>query len=127
MAQKSFEERIKEYDKRRDMHYYVYFSSATYMHRVDVIQFKKKSDIKDEYYKKKKYFSTYLAAQQAADKLNAKDTDVGHLFGRAASEFEHKMYELLKMEGMTDAQKHAIEALSANVQAITKLMNSEHF
>ena len=127
MAQKSFEERIKEYDKRRDMHYYVYFSSATYMHRVDVIQFKKKSDIKDEYYKKKKYFSTYLAAQQAADKLNAKDTDVGHLFGRAASEFEHKMYELLKMEGMTDAQKHAIEALSANAQAITKLMNSEHF
>ena len=127
MAQKSFEERIKEYDKRRDMHYYVYFSSATYMHRVDVIQFKKKSDITDEYYKKKKYFSTYLAAQQAADKLNAKDTDVGHLFGRAASEFEHKMYELLKMEGMTDAQKHAIEALSANVQAITKLMNSEHF
>ena len=127
MAQKSFEERIKEYDKRRDMHYYVYFSSASYTYRVDVLQFKKKSDIKDEYYKNKKYFSTYLAAQQTADKLNAKDTDVGHLFGRAASEFEHKMYELLKMEGMTDAQKHAIEALSANVQAITKLMNSEHF
>lgn len=127
MAQKSFEEQVKEYDKRRDMHYYVYFSSASYTYRVDVLQFKKKSDLKDECYKNKKYFSTYLAAQQAADKLNAKDTDVGHLFGRAAREFEHKMYELLKMEGMTDAQKHAIEASSENVQAITKLMNSEHF
>ena len=127
MTQKSFEEQVKEYDKRKDMHYYVYFSSASYTYRVDVIQFKKKSDIKDEYYKNKKYFSTYLAAQQATDKLNAKDTDVGHLFGRAAREFEHKMYELLKMEGMTDAQKHAIKASSENVQAITKLMNSEHF
>lgn len=127
MAQKSFEEKVKECDKRRDMHYYVYFSSASYTYRVDVIQFKKKSDIKNEYYKNKKYFSTYLAAQQAADKLNAKDTDVGHLFGRAAREFEHKMYELLKMKGMTDAQKHAIEAASENVQAITKLINNEHF
>ena len=127
MIRKSFEEQVKEYDKRKDMHYYVYFSSASYTYRVDVIQFKKKSDIKDEYYKNKKYFSTYLAAQQAADKLNAKDTDVGHLFGRAASEFEHKMYELLKMEGMTDAQKHAIKASIENVQAITKLLNNEHF
>ena len=127
MAQKSFEEQVKECDKRRDMHYYVYFSSASYTYRVDVIQFKKKSDIKNEYYKNKKYFSTYLAAQQAADKLNAKDTNVGHLFGRAAREFEHKMSELLKTGGMTDAQKHAIEAASENVQAITKLMNNEHF
>lgn len=127
MAQKSFEEQVKEYDKRRDMHYYVYFSSGTYTYKVDVIHFKRKSDLKNEYYRNKKYFSTYLAAQQAADKLNAKDTNVGHLFGRAAREFEHKMYELLKMEGMTDAQKHAIEAASENVQAITKLMNNEHF
>lgn len=127
MAQKSFEERIKEYDKRRDMHYYVYFSSATYMHRVDVIQFKKKSDIKNEYYKKKKYFSTYLAAQQAADKLNVKDTDIGHLFGRASREFEGKLQEILKMEGMTPAQKCAVEAAQKNAQAITKLINNEHF
>lgn len=127
MAQKSFEEQVKEYDKRRDMHYFVYFSSASYTYRVDVIHFKKKSDIKNEYYKNKKYFSTYLAAQQAADKLNAKDTDIGHLFGRASSEFEHKLHEILKMEGMTAAQKCAIEAASANVHAITKLMNNENF
>lgn len=127
MAYQSFEEQIKDYDKRKDMHYHVYFSSASYTYRVDVLQFKKKSDIKNDFYKNKKYYSTYAEAQAVADKLNAKDTDVGHLFGRAASEFEHKMYELLKMGGMTDAQKHAIEAASANVQAITKLMNNEHF
>lgn len=127
MAYQSFEEQIKDYDKRKDIHYHVYFSSASYTYRVDVLQFKKKSDIKNDFYKNKKYYSTYAEAQAVADKLNAKDTDVGHLFGRAASEFEHKMYELLKMGGMTDAQKHAIEAASANVQAISKLMNNEHF
>lgn len=127
MAQKSFEEQVKEYDKRNDIHYHVYFSSASYTYCVDVLHFKKKSNIKNDFYKKKKYYSTYAEAQAVADKLNEKDTDVGHLFGRAASEFEHKMYELLKMEGMTAAQKCAIEAASANVHAITKLMNDEHF
>jgi len=127
MAYQSFEEKIKDYDKRKDIHYYVYFSAASYTYQVDAIQFKKKSDIKNDFYKNKKYYSTYAEAQAVADKLNEKDTDVGHLFGRAAREFEHKMYELLKMEGMTDAQKHAIEASSENVQAITKLMNNEHF
>lgn len=127
MAYQSFEEQIKDYDKRRDMHYYVYFSSGTYTYKVDAIHFKKKSDIKNEYYKNKKYFSTYLAAQKAADKLNAKDTEIGHLFGRASREFEHKLNEILKMDGMTAAQKHAIEAAYANVQAISKLLNNEHF
>ena len=57
MTQKSFEEQVKEYDKRRDMHYYVYFSSASYTYRVDVRQFKKKSDLKEDCYKNKKYYS----------------------------------------------------------------------
>lgn len=127
MAYQSFEEQTKDYDARSDIHYHVYFSSATYTYCVDVLQFKKKSDIKNEYYKDKKYYSTYAEAKKVADKLNEKDTDVGHLFGRAASEFSHKLYELLKMGGMTDAQKHAIEAANANVQAITKLVNNENF
>ena len=127
MAYKSFEEKIKDYDSRSDIHYHVYFSSATYTYCVDVLQFKKKSDIKNEYYKDKKYYSTYAEAKKVADKLNEKDTDVGHLFGRAASEFSHKLYGLLKMGGMTDAQKHAIEAANSNVQAITKLVNNENF
>jgi len=127
MAYQSFEEQIKDYDQRKDIHYYVYFSSASYTYRVDVLQFKKKSDIKNDFYKNKKYYSTYAEAQAVADKLNAKDTDVVHLFGRASREFEHKLYEILKMGDMTDAQKHAIEAASANAQAITKLINNEHF
>ena len=127
MTYQSFEEKIKDYDARRDIHYFVYFSSATYTYSVDVIKFKKKSDIKDEYYKNKKYYSTYAEAQKVADKLNEKDTDVGHLFGRAAKEFRNKLYDLLKMAEMTEAQKHAIEAANANVQAITKLVNEENF
>ena len=127
MAYQSFEEKIKDYDQRKDIHYRVYFSSASYTYCVDVLQFKKKSDIKNDLYKNKKYYSTYAEAQAVADKLNAKDTDVGHLFGRASREFEHKLYEILKMGDMTDAQKHAIEAASANAQAITKLINNEHF
>lgn len=127
MAYQSFEEQIKDYDNRKDMHYHVYFSSASYTYCVDALQFNKKSDIKNDLYKNKKYYSTYAKAQAVADKLNAKDTDVGHLFGRASREFEHNLHEILKMGGMTDAQKHAIEATSANVQAITKLMNNEHF
>lgn len=127
MAYQSFEEQIKDYDKRKDIHYHVYFSSASYTYCVDVLQFKKKSDIKNDFYKNKKYYSTYAEAKAVADKLNEQDTDIGHLFGRAASEFEHKMDELLKMGEMTDAQKHAIEAASANVHALTKLMNNDHF
>ena len=127
MAYQSFEEKIKDYDSRKDIHYYVYFSSASYTYCVDVLQFKKKSDIKNEFYKDKIYYSTYAEAKKVADKLNEKDTDVGHLFGRAASEFGHKVYKLLKMGGMTDAQKHAIEAAYANVNALTKLINDEHF
>lgn len=94
---------------------------------MDVIKFKKKSDIKNEYDRNKKYYSTYAEAQKVADKLNEKDTDVGHLFGRAAIEFRKKLYDLLKMAGMTEAQKHAIEAANANVQAITRLVNEENF
>jgi hypothetical protein len=127
MAYQSFEEKIKDYDQRKDIHYHVYFSSASYTYCVDLLRFKKKSDIKNDLYKNKKYYSTYAEAQAVADKLNAKDTDVGHLFGRASREFEHKLYEILKMGDMTDAQKHAIEAASANAQAITKLINNEHF
>lgn len=127
MKYKSFKEKIKDYDARSDIHYLVYFSSASYTYCVDVIKFKKKSDIKNEYYRNKKYYSTYAEAQKVADKLNEKDTDVGHLFGRAAIEFRKKLYDLLKMTGMTEAQKHAIEAANANVQAITKLVNDEHF
>lgn len=127
MATKTFEEKVKECDERSDMHYYVYFSSATYCYKVDVIQFKKKSDLKNERYRNEKYYSTYLLAQQAADRLNAKDTDIGHAFGRAAREFQEKLYAAREMEGITDAQKSLINAAIANMGALTKVINNEHF
>lgn len=127
MAAKTFEEKVKEYDERSDMHYYVYFSLATYCYKVDVIQFKKKSELQNERYRNEKYYSTYLLAQQAADRLNSKDTDVGHAFGRAASEFIDKLDAAQKMEGITDAQKSLIDATIKNMDALTKVMNNEHF
>ncbi len=127
MAYQSFEEKIKDYDKRKDIHYYVYFSAASYTYQVDAIQFKKKSDIKNDFYKNKKYYSTYLDAQQAADKLNARDTNAGHLFGRASREYEKKLDEILELKGLSESQKCAVKAAEANIQAITKLMNNEQF
>lgn len=127
MVAKTFEEQVKEYDARSDMHYFVYFSSASYSYTVDVIHFKKKSDIKSERYRNEKYYSTYLLAKQAADRLNDKDKDVGHAFGRAASEFKTKLYAAQKMEGITDAQKSLIDAAIANMGALTKVINNEHF
>lgn len=126
MANKTFEEQCKEYDERKDIHYYVYFSSWKYQYCVDVIEFKRKSDIKNEYYKKLKYYSKYNNAKQVADKLNATDTNVGHLFGRAAYEFANKLNNILSMEGMNGAQKCAVEAAKDNIQALTKLLNNEN-
>jgi hypothetical protein len=123
----SSEDKIKEYDQREDIHYYVYFSSYTYTYCVDTLQFKKKSDIKNEYYKNQKCYSKYKDAQRVADALNEKDNDVGHLFGRAAHAFNHKILDVMETEGISDAQKHAIEAAYENVRAITKLLNNEHF
>lgn len=62
-----------------------------------------------------------MAQKSFEEKVN------GHLFGRASREFEHKLHEILKMDGMTDAQKCAIEAENANAHAITSLMNNKHF
>ena len=125
MAYQSFEEKIKDYDKRKDMHYFVYFSSASYTYKVDAMQFKKKSDLKNEYYKNKKYYSTFKTAQRVADRLNEEDKDVAHLFGRAAKAYEDKLYQVLKTEGITNTQKCTIEAAIANTTAITKLLNNE--
>lgn len=123
----SFEDKIKEYDQNKDIHYYVYFSSYTYTYCVDTLQYKKKSDIKSEYYRNQKYYSKYKDAKRVADALNEKDTDAGHLFGRAAHDFNHKILDVMKTAGISDAQKHAIEAAYENVRAITKLLNNEHF
>lgn len=127
MAYQSFEEEVKDYDKRRDMHYYVYFSAATYTYKVDVIQFKKKSDIKNDRYKNEKYYSTYKAAKRAADRITEDDKNVAHLFGRAARDYTDKLREALKTEGITATQTCTIEAAIANTNALTKLLNGKFY
>ena len=124
------EEKIAELDKRRDMHYYVYFSSSTYKHQIDVIQFKKKSDLKTEYYKNKRYFSTHANAKAYADKLNDKDKNISHLIGRAVSNFRQELYDLRhniekEKRVITQNERKAINVLEDSTNLITKLLNEE--
>lgn len=122
------EEKIAELDKRRDMHYYVYFSSSTYKHQIDVIQFKKKSDLNSEYYKNKRYFSTHANAKAYADKLNAKDKNISHLIGRAVSNFRQELYDLRRniekeKSIITPNESKAINVLEDSTNLINKLLN----
>ena len=125
----NFEEKIAEFDKRRDIHYFVYFSSSTYKYQVDVIQFKKKSDI-NEYYKTKRYFSTHANAKAYADKLNAEDKNISHLIGRAVSNFRQELYDLrryIEKEKRVISQQEleAIRVLEDSTNLINTLLNNE--
>lgn len=124
------EEKIAELDKRRDIHYYVYFSSSTYKYQIDMIQFKKKSDLKSEYYKNKRYFSTHANAKAYADKLNAKDKNISHLIGRAVSNFKQELYDLRRniekeKRIITHNELEAMRVFEDSTNLITKLLNKE--
>lgn len=126
----TFEEKITEFDKRRDIHYYVYFSSSTYKYQIDVIQFKKKSDLKNEYYKNRRYFSTHANAKAYADKLNAKDKNISHLIGRAVSNFRQELYDLRRniekeKRIITQNELEAMRVFDYSTNLITKLLNKE--
>lgn len=126
----TFEEKIAEFDKRRDMHYFVYFSSSTYKYQVDVIQFKKKSDLKDKCYKDKRYFNTHANAKAYADKLNAKDKNISHLIGRAVSNFRQELYDLRRdsekeKRVISQRELESIRVLEDSTNLITKLLNKE--
>ena len=124
------EEKIAEFDKRKDIHYFVYFSSSTYKYQVDVIQFKKKSDLKNEYYKTKRYFSKHALAKAYADKLNAEDKNISHLIGRAVSNFRQELYDLRRYidKEKRVVSQHELEAISVledSTNLIKKLLNKE--
>ena len=126
----TFEEKIAEFDKRRDMHYFVYFSSSTYKYQVDVIQFKKKSDLKDKCYTDKRYINTHANAKAYADKLNAEDKNISHLIGRAVSNFRQELYDLrrdIEKEKRVISQREleSIRVLEDSTNLITKLLNKE--
>ena len=123
------EEKIAELDKRRDIHYYVYFSSSTYKYQIDMIQFKKKSDL-NEYYKNKRYFSTHANAKAYADKLNAEDKNISHLIGRAVSNFRQELYDLRRniekeKRIITHNELEAMRVFEDSTNLITKLLNKE--
>lgn len=124
------EEKIAELDKRRDIHYYVYFSSSTYKYQIDMIQFKKKSDLKSEYYKNKRYFSKRAYAKAYADKLNADDKNISHLIGRAVSNFRQELYDLRRniekeKRIITHNELEAMRVFEDSTNLITKLLNKE--
>lgn len=126
----STEEKIAELDKRRDIHYYVYFSSSTYKYQIDMIQFKKKSDLKNEYYKNKRYFSKHANAKAYADKLNADDKNISHLIGRAVSNFRQELHDIrryIEKEKcvITQNELEAMRVFEDSTNLITKLLNKE--
>lgn len=126
----TFEEKIAEFDKRRDMHYFVYFSCSTYKYQVDVIQFKKKSDLTDMYYKDKRYFNTHANAKAYADKLNAEDKNISHLIGRAVSNFRQELCDLRRdiekeKRIISQCELESIRVLEDSTNLITKLLNIE--
>ena len=126
----TFEEKIAEFDKRRDMHYFVYFSSSTYKYQVDVIHFQKKFDLTDNSYFFFCFFNTYANAKAYADKLNAEDKNISHLIGRAVSNFRQELYDLrrdIEKEKRVISQREleSIRVLEDSTNLITKLLNKE--
>lgn len=65
----TFEEQIRKYDTHSEYHYYIY-TNFQGLHKVDVIHFKEFSDIKNDYFKNKKYYDTYAEARIEANRLN---------------------------------------------------------
>lgn len=129
MENKTFNQMIKEYDKRKDIHYYVYFSSATFTYNIDVMTFKKKSDIKNQYYKNLKYYNTYEKAKAVADKKTAEDKNIGHLIGRAIHNFHKEIDNIektAKNENISISQKEndVMKNLISHSNLLNKFINN---
>lgn len=120
----TFEERIKKYDADPSLHYYVYFSSASYEYTVDVIQFATVDELKSEYYAKLTYYDTYAEANAAAVEMNKNDTDVKHILGHELLQFTNKMHSIAKQHKneLTDIEITALNLVSdVNTAAFTIL------
>lgn len=109
---------------KKNEHYYVYFSTSGYIYRVGFLAFKNKSEIKSDYYKGLKYYSTKERAQKIADKYNEKIKDVDEFkFARLVNEFSSKIWEIEQNEGIKDHYaKDAIESLRLMMQTCQKLV-----
>jgi len=111
-------------EKNKKEHYYVYFSTSGYIYKVGFLSFNNKSEIKNDYYKGLRYYSTKERAQKIADKYNEKIKDVDEFkFARLAGEFLRKLWEIEKNERIKDHYaKDAIESLRLMMQTCQKLV-----
>lgn len=111
-------------EKVKNAHYYVYFSTNGYIYKVGLLTFKNKSEIKTDYYKGLRYYSTKERAQKIADKYNEKIKDIDEFkFARLADEFFHKLWEIVKNEGIKDHYaKDAVESLRGMVRTCAKFV-----
>ena len=123
----TFEEQIKEYDGRSDIHYFVYFSSNTFTWNVDVLQFKDISDIKTETYKNRTYYDTYAEAKVVADKLTEDDKDMNHIIARTIRKFTSELYKLEKDAGkdITFEQRQSLNAVNDVAELVVRHLTQD--
>lgn len=111
-------------EKIKNAHYYVYFSTSGYTYKVGMLTFKNKSEIKSDYFKGLKYYSTKERAQKIADKYNEKIKDLDELkFARLASEFYYKLSDIDNNGQIKDYYaKDAVESLRKMVRTCEKFV-----
>ena len=125
----TFEEQIKEYDRRNDIHYFVYFSCNTFAWNVDVLQFKDISDIKTETYKNRTYYDTYAEAKAIADKLTEDDKDMNHIIARTIRKFTSELYKVEKDAGknITFEQIQSLNAITDVAELVVRHLNQDFY
>lgn len=94
------------------------FSTNGYIYKVGLLTFKNKSEIKTDYFKGLRYYSTKERAQKIADKYNEKIKDLDELkFARLASEFHYKLSDIDNNGLIKDHYaKDAVESLRKMVR-----------
>lgn len=124
---RTLEEQAEEFDANQEMHYYVYFSNASYQYRVDVIHFKSISDIKSKYYGALTYYDTYAEANAEADRMNKEDTDIKHLICRAIKVFDNSLFEITDKYGsqLNSLGRYSVSVLCNICQFVQNVMTVE--
>lgn len=111
-------------EKVKNAHYYVYFSTNGYIYKVGLLTFKNKSEIKTDYFKELRYYSTKERAQKIADKYNEKIKDLDELkFACLASEFHYKLSDIDNNGLIKDHYaKDAVESLRKMVRTCERFV-----
>lgn len=95
-------------EKIKNAHYYVYFSTNGYIYKVGLLTVKNKSEIKTDYFKGLRYYSTKERAQKIA---------------RLASEFHYKLSDIDNNGLIKDHYaKDAVESLRKMVRTCERFV-----